>query len=183
MSKKKRNQNKNSNKKKSNKSKSKITSNKRPTGGKKDKDKTKGKKSVKSTSTSSKGKTKKVVKEFFDNKRWKTTTDATGKKIKGRKRSKKLSRQTEGNRYQTIIKTLSDYYKKAGLRLLSLFYRKLTKKFNTAEKRLDYKKYSIYNKYYAEIRYDLITQVKNKQIELNKLNKKLRRYSNIKNYM
>ena len=129
MSKKKRNQNKNSNKKKSNKSKSKITSNKRPTGGKKDKDKTKGKKSVKSTSTISKGKTKKVVKEFFDNKRWKTTTDATGKKIKGRKRSKKLSRQTEGNRYQTIIKTLSDYYKKAGLRLLSLFYRKLTKKF------------------------------------------------------
>ena len=110
MSKKKRNQNKNSNKNKSNKK----TSNNKQTKASKGKDKLKGKKAVKPSKKSKQGKSKKAVKEFFDKKRWKTTTDATGKKIKGRKRSKKLSRQTEGNRYQTIIKTLSDYYKKAG---------------------------------------------------------------------
>jgi hypothetical protein len=54
---------------------------------------------------------KKVVADKF----WKSEKDSTGKITKGRKRKKKLSRKEEKNRYQSIVKTISEYYKKAGL--------------------------------------------------------------------
>jgi hypothetical protein len=73
-------------------------------------------------------KLKKKAKDILSDKRWKASRDASGKITKGRRKSKKLSRTQDQNRYQSIIKTLSEYYKKAGFNLLSLFSDKLTKK-------------------------------------------------------
>ena len=59
-------------------------------------------------------KLKKKAKDILSDKRWKASRDASGKIVKGRRKSKKLSRAQDQNRYQSIIKTLSEYYKKAG---------------------------------------------------------------------
>ena len=72
------------------------------------------KKSLKAKKTAKKTTTKKKAQQVLSNKRWKSTRTATGKVKKGRKRSTKLKRQTEQNRYQTIVKAISEYYKKAG---------------------------------------------------------------------
>ena len=72
------------------------------------------KKSVKSVKRRKK-KTASSIKKVVADKFWKSDKDASGKITKGRKRKKKLSRKEEKNRYQSIVKTISEYYKKAGL--------------------------------------------------------------------
>ena len=71
------------------------------------------KKAVKSLKRRKK-KTASSLKKVVADKFWKSEKDSTGKITKGRKRKKKLSRKEEKNRYQSIVKTISEYYKKAG---------------------------------------------------------------------
>jgi len=91
-------------------------------------------KSKKITKKRAKAVSKKKAQAILSSKRWKTTRDSTGKLVKGSRRKKKLSRTQDKNRYQTIIKTLSDYYKKAGspLKRTALYdeYRRIRDEFS-----------------------------------------------------
>ena len=58
--------------------------------------------------------TKSKAKQVLSKETWKQTRDSKGIVKKGRKKSLKLKTQGDKNRYQTIVKAISDYYKKAG---------------------------------------------------------------------
>jgi len=89
-------------------------------------------KSKKSTKKRAKSVSKKKAQAILSSKRWKTTRDKTGKLVKGTRRKKKLT--LDKNRYQTIIKTLSDYHKEAGspLKRTALYkeYRRIRDEFS-----------------------------------------------------
>ena len=71
------------------------------------------KKAKKSVNKSKKTQIKKA-KQILSQQTWRNTKDASGKVKRGRRKSIKLITQGDKNRYQTLIKTISDYYKKAG---------------------------------------------------------------------
>ena len=73
-------------------------------------------KSSKDTKKSNKSKLslKQKAKKILSKETWRDTRDIKGKLKKGRKKSIKLITQGDANRYQQIVKAISDYYKKAG---------------------------------------------------------------------
>ena len=58
--------------------------------------------------------TKTKAKQVLSKETWKKTRDSKGKLQKGRRKTLKLKTQGDKNRYQSIVKAISDYYKKAG---------------------------------------------------------------------
>tara|TARA_B100001094_G_scaffold103246_1_gene99527 strand:- start:2375 stop:2803 length:429 start_codon:yes stop_codon:yes gene_type:complete len=74
-------------------------------------------KSSKATKKSNKSKLslKQKAKKILSKETWRDTRDIKGKLKKGRKKSIKLITQGDANRYQQIVKAISDYYKKAVL--------------------------------------------------------------------
>jgi hypothetical protein len=58
--------------------------------------------------------TKQKAKKILSKETWKKTRDNKGNLQKGRKKSLKLKVKGDKNRYQAIVKTISDYNKKAG---------------------------------------------------------------------
>ena len=69
--------------------------------------------------------TKRKAKQILSKETWKQSRDSKGNLKKGRKKSIKLTTQADRNRYQTIVKAISDYYKKAGIDeawMLMFFY-------------------------------------------------------------
>ncbi len=58
--------------------------------------------------------TKTKAKQILSKETWKKTRDSKGKLQKGRRKTLKLKTQGDKNRYQSIVKAISDYYKKAG---------------------------------------------------------------------
>ena len=57
---------------------------------------------------------KKKAQQILSKQTWKSTRDSKGNIRKGRRKSLKLKTQGDKNRYQQIVKAISDYYKKAG---------------------------------------------------------------------
>ena len=78
------------------------------------------KKAKKSVNKSKKTQIKKA-KQILSQQTWRNTKDASGKIKTGRRKSLKLITQGDKNRYQTLIKTISDYYKKASFDTGTLF--------------------------------------------------------------
>ena len=76
----------------------------------------KSNKPVKATKKTSKSKLslKQKAKSILSKETWRDKRDIQGKLKKGRKKSIKLITQGDANRYQQIVKAISDYYKKAG---------------------------------------------------------------------
>lgn len=56
---------------------------------------------------------KKKAQQILSKQTWKSTRDSKGNIRKGRRKSLKLKTQGDKNRYQQIVKAISDYYKKA----------------------------------------------------------------------
>ena len=80
-------------------------------------------KSSKATKKSNKSKLslKQKAKKILSKETWRDTRDIKGKLKKGRKKSIKLITQGDANRYQQIVKAISDYYKKAVLDVWVIF--------------------------------------------------------------
>tara|TARA_B100000214_G_C23599020_1_gene459817 strand:- start:96 stop:479 length:384 start_codon:yes stop_codon:yes gene_type:complete len=106
-------------KKKSNQKK--TNSNKRVNKGVKAKSKVKTSNKGKKPVNKSKKTQIQKAKQILSQQTWRNTKDSSGKTRKGRRKSLKLRTQGDTNRYQTIIKTISDYYKKAGFDIATLF--------------------------------------------------------------
>ena len=83
----------------------------------------KSNKSSKATKKSNKSKLslKQKAKKILSKETWRDTRDIKGKLKKGRKKSIKLITQGDANRYQKIVKAISDYYKKAVLDVWVIF--------------------------------------------------------------
>ena len=89
-------------------------SNKRVLSKKSSKTSNKSKKAVNKSKKTQKQKAKQILSQQT----WRNTKDTTGKLRKGRRKTLKLITQADTNRYQTLIRTISDYYKKAGFDFL-----------------------------------------------------------------
>ena len=83
----------------------------------------KSNKPVKATKKTSKSKLslKQKAKSILSKETWRDKRDIQGKLKKGRKKSIKLITQGDANRYQQIVKAISDYYKKADFNVWVLF--------------------------------------------------------------